>query len=107
MATLRGTIVDTINELNKLLRLTNDEGEKRKLRLLRNSYFALLDEVLRQELDSNSEEFVEAIGMLQGAQASIAEAKNDIAKIAEVINLLNKGARAVDRVVKIGIGFVT
>lgn len=107
MATLRGTIVDTINELNKLLRLTNDEGEKRKLRLLRNFYFNLLTEVLRDDLDSNTDEFKEAIRQLQGAQSSIAEAKNDIAKVAEVINLLNKGARAIDRVVGIGIGFIT
>jgi predicted metal-dependent hydrolase len=107
MATLRVTIVDTINELNKLLPRTKDEGEKRKLRLLRNFYFNLLTEVLRDEIDSNTDEFKEAIGMLEDAQASIAEAKNDIARVAEVINQLNKGARAIDRVVKIGIGFVT
>ncbi|MGF1641789.1 MAG: hypothetical protein ACFCUO_12645 [Rhodospirillales bacterium] len=107
MQTLRGTIVDTINELNKLLHLTTDEGEKRKLRMLRNSYFALLDEVLEQDLDNTTDEFKAAIGMLEEAQVSIVEAKKDIAKVASAINVLNKAARAVDRVVDIGIGFVT
>lgn len=107
MATLRGTIIDTINEFNKLIPLTTDPDEKTKLRQLRRFYFNLLDEVVEQELDSNTDEFKEAISMLQDAQATIAEAKKDIAKVAEVINLLHKGARAVDRVVKIGIGFVT
>jgi hypothetical protein len=107
METLRGTIVDTINELNKLLVRTTDPGEERKLRHLRRSYFALLDEVLQQDLDNTTDEFKAAIGMLKDAQTSIAEAKEDLGKVAAAINILNKAALGVDRVVGIGIGFVT
>ena len=50
MATLRGSIADAINELNKLLVKTSDPEEKRKIRKLRKIYVALFEEVIKQEI---------------------------------------------------------
>jgi hypothetical protein len=103
METLRGNISDTVNELNKLLRKTTDPEEEEKLRKLRRIYFALWEEVIKQEIDSKTHEFKEAIDSLKAAYDAAVEAKEDLAKIAEAINKAVAAARAVDRIVKLGI----
>jgi len=103
METLRGTISDTVNELNKLLREITDPGEEQKIRKLRRIYFALWEEVIEQEIDSRTPEFKEAIDSLKIARDAAIEAKEDIQKVAEAIDRAVSAAKAVDRIVKLGI----
>jgi len=103
METLRGNISDTVNELNKLLLKTTDPEEEGKIRKLRRIYFALWEEVIKQEIDSRTHEFKEAIDSLKVAHDAAVQAKEDIAKIAEAINRAVSAAKAVDRIVKLGI----
>jgi hypothetical protein len=103
METLRGNISDTVNELNKLLRETTDPEEEQKIRKLRRIYFALWEEVIEQEIDSRTPEFKEAIDSLKIARDAAIEAKEDIQKVAEAIDQAVSAAKAVDRIVKLGI----
>jgi hypothetical protein len=103
METLHGNISDTVNELNKLLRETTDPEEEQKIRKLRRIYFALWEEVIEQEIDSRTPEFKEAIDSLKIARDAAIEAKEDIQKVAEAIDRAVSAAKAVDRIVKLGI----
>jgi hypothetical protein len=103
METLRGNLSDTVNELNKLLRLTHDPDMEAKLRRLRRIYFALWEEVIRQDIDNRTPEFKDAIESLQVAHAAILEAKEDIETVANAINRAVAAAKTVDLVVNLGI----
>ena len=103
METLRGNISDAVNELNKLLVKTTDPEEEQKIRKLRRIYFALWEEVIKQEIDSKTQEFKEAIDSLKVAHDAAVQAKKDIEKVAEAINRAVSAAKAVDRIVKLGI----
>jgi hypothetical protein len=103
MVTLRGTLGDAINELNKLLLKTSDPEEEKKIRQLRRIYFTLFEEVIMQEINRGTQEFKEAIDSLEIARKEAVEAKKDIAKIAEAINKAIAAAKAVDRIVNVGI----
>lgn len=103
METLRGRISDTVNELNKLLKKTTDPEEEEKLRKLRGIYFALWEEVIKQEIDSGTRAFKEAIDSLKVAYDAAVKAKEDLQKVAEAIDRAVSAAKAVDRIVKLGI----
>lgn len=103
METLRGNISDTVNELNKLLIKTTDPEEEEKLRKLRGIYFALWEEVIKQEIDSKTQEFKEAIDSLRAARDAAIQAKENLEKIAEAIDKAVAAAKAVDSIVKLGI----
>jgi len=103
MVTLRGSIADAINEVNKLLLKTSDPEEQKKIRKLRKIYFALFEAVIIQEINRGTQEFKEAIDALEIARKEAVEAKKDIAKIAEVIKKAVAAAKAVDSIVKVGI----
>jgi hypothetical protein len=103
METLRGNISDTVNELNKLLRKTTNPEQEEKIRKLRRIYFTLWEEVIKQEIDSKTHEFKEAIDSLKAARDVAIEAKEDLEKIAEAIDKAVAAARAVDSIVKLGI----
>ena len=103
METLRENIRDTLNELNKLLRKTTDPEEEEKLRKLRGIYFALWEEVIKQEIDNRTQEFKEAIDSLKVAYDAAVQAKEDLQKVAEAIDRAVSAAKAVDRIVKLGI----
>ena len=103
METLRGTISDTVNELNKLLLKTTDPEEEKKIRQLRRIYFALWEEVIKQEIDNRTPDFKEAIDSLKVAHDAAVQAKEDLQKISEAINRAVAAAKAVDKIVKLGI----
>jgi len=103
METLRSNISDTVNELNKLLKETTDPEEEEKLRKLRGIYFKLWEEVIKQEIDNATQEFKEAIDSLKVARDAAVQAKEDLQKVAEAIDRAVSAAKAVDRIVKLGI----
>lgn len=103
MDTLRTGLSDAVNELNKLLRATQDPDSEARIRRLRRIYFALWEEVIRQDIDSQTLEFKDAIGQLAAAQEAASEAKKDAEKVAKAINIAVSAAKAVDKVVKLGV----
>lgn len=106
MATLRTGLSDAVNELNKLLRATQDSDVEARIRRLRRIYFALWEEVIRQDIDSQTYEFKDAIEQLAAAREAASEAKKDAEKVAKAINSAVSAAKAVDKVVKLGIGLL-
>jgi hypothetical protein len=106
METIRENLVDLINELNKLLILTKNPEEEDKIRQARRVGLALLEEVIKQEIKSNTREFREAIASLKEAQEAVEAAKQDIKKISDAINRTVLAAKAVDKIVKLGIGLL-
>jgi hypothetical protein len=104
--TIRGTLSDTVNELNKLLLLTTDPAEEKRLRELRRIYFALWEEVIKQTIDQMTTQYRDAIEALKIATAKAEEAQEDLSKVADAINKAVVAARAVDGIVKLGIDLV-
>ncbi len=103
MDTLRTGLSDAVNELNKLLRTTNDVDLEARIRRLRRIYFALWEEVIRQDIDNDTHEFKGAIDQLAAAQKTASDAKNNVENVAKAINAAVSAAKAVDQVVKLGI----
>jgi hypothetical protein len=101
--TLRSGISDTVNVLNKFLLKTLDPAEESRLRKLRRIYFALWEEVIKQEIDNRSSDFKDALEALSIAEKYLEKAKSDIAEIADAINKAVIAAKAVDKIVKLGI----
>lgn len=62
---------------------------------------ALLDEVVRQELDAQTQEYRTAIATLQDATAISSAAIDDLRKTAETIKKAVQAAKAVDQVVQL------
>lgn len=102
-SSLRGLLSDAVNELNKLLLATRNPDEESKIRKLTRIYFALWEEVIKQELDRSTKAFKDAIEELKQSKEATEEAKKDIEKIATAINRAVAAAKAVDKVVKLGI----
>jgi hypothetical protein len=103
METLRYGLSETLNELNKLLRITSDSDEETKLRKLRRIYFSLFEQVILQEIDKNTIEYKDALESLELAHKTIEDAKADIERVADAINKAVIAAKAVDKIVKLGI----
>ena len=106
MDTLRGTISDAVNNLNKLLLQTLDDSQEKSIRSLRDIYFQLWQEVILQELDNSTQEFRSAIEALKATMQISADAQKDLKKVTKVIELANSAAKAVAKIVKVGIKYV-
>jgi hypothetical protein len=102
METIRVNLVNLLNDLQKLLDLTTNSGMREKLRTHKRICFILLEEVVRQEIDSSTKEFSEAISSLKDAQKAVEVAKADNKKVADAINRIALAAKAVDQIVKVG-----
>jgi hypothetical protein len=106
METIRANLADTVNELNKLLLKALDPDQEREIRSLRRLYFALFEDVIRLEIDSRTLEFQDAIEALKLAHSSAVAAREDLDRVAEAINRAALAAKAVDAVVKLGVGLL-
>ncbi len=107
MKTLRRSIVDAINELNKLLSLTKDEEQKQAIYKLKRILYTLLDEVIKQDLSNNTPLFQDALESLKEATEVSKKAIKDLEKVVDAINKTALAAKAVDKVVNLGIGLLT
>jgi hypothetical protein len=100
-ATLRGGLSDLINTLNKLRNNTNDpevaDEIQKKLQIL----FALFEEVIRQEINSETVAFAKATAALADAERAAKEALEDLGKTAKAIRKAVKAAKAVDKIVQL------
>jgi len=96
--TIRGNLVDAINELNKLLEVCTDENQCFEIRIKIRELFQRLDRVIIATLDSSTVEFDDAIKSLQDLTKEAKTAKTKLDKVAEVIN---KAAIAVGKVEKL------
>jgi len=106
MDTLRGTISDAVNDLNKLLLQNLDDSQEKSIRSLRDAYFQLWQEVILQEIDNSTPEFSSAVESLKAVMQMSADAQKDIKKVTKVIEVANSAAKAVDKIVKLGIKYV-
>lgn len=101
--TIRANLANAVNDLNKLIPIEPDPAQRERLRRVRRAYFALFEEVIKQVIDRNSVEFEDSIEELQLAQKTLRTAKGDIEGIAEAIRRAVIAAKAVDKIVKVGV----
>ena len=104
--TLRGSLSDAVNEIHKLIELAPDEETEELLRRQRRIYFALWEEVIKQEIDRTTPLYRDAIESLQAAESAANDAKADIRKVADAINKAAAAAKAVDKIVQVGIKYL-
>jgi hypothetical protein len=104
--TLRGNLGDAVNELHKLIELAPDEQTEEALRRQRQIYFKLWEAVIKQEIDRTTPLYRDAIKSLKAAAKAATDASADIKKVAAAINKAVAAAKAVDKIVKLGIKFL-
>jgi hypothetical protein len=104
--TLRGSLSDSVNEINKLILSGVPPAEEEKLRKLRKAYFKLWEAVIVNIIDNNTALYKEAIASLQEATKAATAAREEIGKVSMAINKAVKAAQAVDEIVNAGIGFI-
>ena len=96
--TIRGNIVDAINEMTKLLDICEDENQCFEIRIKIKELFQRLDRVIVASLDSTTPDFDDAIKALQSLTKQATDAKASLDKVAAVIN---KAAIAIGKVEKL------
>ncbi len=96
--TIRGNIVDAINELNKLLEICQDSNQCFEIRIKIRELYQRLDRVIVASLDASTPEFSDAIKALKDLTKEAINAKTKLDKVATVIN---KAATAIGKVEKL------
>lgn len=96
--TIRGNLVDAINEMTKLLEVCEDSNQCFEIRIKIRELFQRLDRVIVASLDSTTPEFNEAIKALRSLTKAAADAKSKLDKVTDV---LNKAATAIGKVEKL------
>jgi len=107
MDTLRILIVEILNELNYQLRATDDGQEKKEIRRLKKILWMLLEDVIEQELDKNSQTYKDAIEALERADKDAKRATLDIKKCSESLNSIVDAIKILEKVVGTTIGIFT
>ena len=97
------SISHAVNELNKLLLVTISEEDEHQVRKLRRIYFDLFEAVIIQEIDNKTQDFKEAMTALNSARNAAKKAKRDVEKLTGAIQKAGIAAKAVDKIVNIGI----
>ena len=103
---LRVGLIETINDLNNLLNNIDDAQQQRDIMRLLKVKNALLDAVVTQEIDRNSATYKKALKALIKAEKATKDGVADVQKVAKAIERASKAARAVGRVVGLGISFL-
>jgi hypothetical protein len=101
--TIRSSLSDAVNEINKLIELTGDPDQLRQLHCLRDFFFDLWEAVIKQDLDDTTPLYAAAITTLRDAETAATTAQTDISKIADAISKAAAAAKAVDQVVNLGL----
>lgn len=99
--TLRGGLSDLVNELNKLRNNIGDSDQQDSIQKILRILFMLWEEVIYQQIDSNTSAYETALSSLGDAEKAAKYAIEDIGKVADAINSAAKAAKAVDKVVNI------
>jgi len=100
-ATLRGGLSDLVNTLNKLRNNTDDPDEADRIQKVLRVLFALWEEVIHQDINSQTAAYAKALSSLGEAKAAVQDALTDLKKTAKAINSAVKAAKAVDKIVKL------
>ncbi|MEM7253646.1 MAG: hypothetical protein AAF493_19690 [Pseudomonadota bacterium] len=103
---LRVGIVETINDLNKMVNASKSAKQQLEILKLLKVKNALLDAVVSQELKKSTPQYKRALRELVKAEKATKDAVKDIKKIANGIKRAQSAARAVGRVVGLGISFL-
>ncbi|GAB2664122.1 hypothetical protein [Vibrio panuliri] len=101
MPTVRQSIVDAINELNKVLPvIANDQAQFSMLMLQRSRLQRQLVLVLSDTLTGSDTDLSDALSALQEATDSAKEAQTDIANVNRMLGKMSKAIKAVGKVIK-------
>jgi uncharacterized protein (UPF0147 family) len=102
--TIRGNLVDAINELSKLLEVCEDPNQCFEIRIKIRELFQRLDRVIVASLDRTTPEFDEAITALQTLTKAAVEARTKLEKVASVITKAATAVAKVEKLVKNVVG---
>jgi hypothetical protein len=103
-------LIENINHkvdvLNKLFLKTTDPKEKGIIRILRIIYFVLLEELIEQKTDNETQEFKQDIEALKTAYDKAPEAKKDLKKVAETIGCTVSAVKVLEKLVGLVLDFI-
>ena len=105
--TIRKNLIDAINEMTQLLEACNDADQKFKIRIKISELFHELDKVIAATLDSETDEFNEALKSLKELTKEANKARGDLEKIEKIINKATEAIEKVEKLVKGVVGIRT
>ncbi len=100
MATIRENLVNAINDLNKLLLITETDAQRAQIRIDRLSLYRQLEDVIFAELNHQDEDVKAALEEVESLAGLADEAKRDIQKIEKLFKKVAKAVKAIEKAVK-------
>jgi len=88
-----------VEDLNALIRASNDQSQQAQLTKLRDAFDAMSDQAVHQLFDTASADFGNAITALNTAKADVDAGAADVEKVGDAISSAVKAANAVDKLV--------
>jgi len=101
--TVRSALSEAVDEINKLISVSTDPDQARQLHCLREIFFDLWEGAIKAEIDDAAPIYTDAITQLQQSESAAAAAQADISKIADAIQKAVSAAKAVDKVLNLGL----
>jgi len=102
--TIRGSLVDAIDAMTRLLAVCEDPNQAFELRIKIRELFQKLDRVIVTSLDSGSEAFEQALIELEQLTTTAIAAKEDLAQVTATLEQATRALTKVEKLVKGVIG---
>ncbi|WP_319575118.1 hypothetical protein [uncultured Desulfobacter sp.] len=106
MATLRESVVNTINELHPLINKDISEEEKNAVRSRLTVLYAQLEAIISQTIPNTTPGFDDAVTALESATNEAKQAKKDTDKVATTIKKTAEAINKIEKIIKIGVQLV-
>lgn len=101
--TLRGGISDLVNDLVKIANNTTNASQQTELQKLINALMILWQQVIFDQLNTTTPDYLSAINAIGVAKESATEAKKDLDKVVDTITKATQAAKAVDKVINFAV----
>lgn len=100
---LRSGIGDLVNDLVKVLNNTTNADQQTALLKIVNALMVLWQQVILDQLNNKTEEYLDALTTLDAAQEAAAAAKKDLDQVTDAIKKATTAAKAVDKVINFAV----
>ena len=105
--TIRKNLVDSINEMTRLLEVCQDSNQQFELRIKIRELFQRLDRVIVATLESNTQDFKDAVEALQVLTKKAKEAKEELNKVEETIDKAAEAVGKLEKLLKNVVGLIS
>jgi len=98
MENIRSYLVEIMNDLDHIINNTQARELRQHALNRQRVYFALLDVLIRTDLDKNTVQYKEALAGLKSAEQATKKALEDVGQVASAIQATAQAAKLVDSI---------